>query len=111
MARPPRTARPERPAPRAVPPAAEPPAWLVWAAPLTAAAIVHGGALAGFFAADDLDFLARARGLDSTPWGWARPLPGMLRWRLFTAWFGVHPLPHLVLAWLFHAATAMLVAR
>lgn len=91
--------------------APEPPAWLTWLAPLAAAAIVHGGALGGFFAADDLDFLARARGLDTTPWGWARPLPGRLRWELFTNWFGVAPLPHLLLAWLLHSASALLVVR
>jgi len=85
--------------------------WLLVVAPLVAAALVHGGALAGGFAADDLDFLARARGLDATPWGWARPLPGVVRWRLLTAWFGVQPLPHLLLAWALHAASALLVVR
>ena len=80
-------------------------------APLVAAAIVHGSALGGFFAADDIDFLSRARGLDPTPWNWSRPLPGALRWELFTAWFGVRPFPHLLLAWLLHAASALLVAR
>ena len=90
---------------------AEPPAWLVVLAPLVAAAIVHGGAITGFFAADDIDFLSRAVGRDRTPWGWARPLPGVLRWRLFTGWFGVHPLPHLALAWFLCAGSALLVAR
>jgi hypothetical protein len=103
---------PQRPQARpAAGPIAEPPAWLVWLAPLLAAALVHGNALTGFFAADDLDFLARARGLDATPWGWARPLPGRLRWELFTSWFGVEPFPHLLLAWLLHAVSALLVAR
>jgi hypothetical protein len=92
-------------------PAPVPAAWLVGLAPLAAAAIVHGSAVAGFFAADDLDFLARARGLDPTPWGWARPLPGQLRWQLFTSWFGMRPFPHLLLAWLLHAGSALLVAR
>ena len=87
------------------------PAWLVALAPLAAAVFVHGGALTGFFAADDIDFLSRAVGVDRTPWGWARPLPGMLRWRWFTAWFGVHPFPHLALAWLLHAGSALLIAR
>ena len=89
----------------------QPPVWLVWLAPVVSAAVVHGGALGGFFAADDLDFLMRARGLDPTPWGWARPLPGRLRWECFTAWFGVQPLPHLLLAWLLHASSALLVTR
>ena len=93
------------------PPAWEPPAWLVLAAPPIAAAIVHGAGVFGFFAADDLEFLARVRGLSLTPWGWSRPLPGRLRWEAFTAIFGVHPLPHLLLAWLLHAASALLVAR
>lgn len=108
--------RPAAPTVRTARAAAAGPAWepgLAWvvAAPLLAAAIVHGGALAGFFAADDLDFLMRARGLDATPWSWARPLPGWLRWEAFTAWFGVTPLPHLALAWLLHAGAALLVAR
>ena len=76
-----------------------------------AAVIVHGGGVRGFFAADDLDFLSRALGLDPTPWGWARPLPGAWRWQLFTAWFGVQPWPHLLLAWLLHALCALLVLR
>ena len=92
-------------------PGVEPPAWLVLLAPLAAALIVHGSALGGFFASDDLDFLARAKGLDTTPWGWSRPLPGRLRWELFTAWFGVQPFPHLLLAGLLHAGSALLVAR
>jgi len=105
--------RPRTPSPRPAKHAAtpEPPLGLVVAAPLAAAAIVHGAGIGGFFAADDLDFLARARGLDPTPWSWARPLPGMLRWRAFTALFGVHALPHLLLAWLLHALAALLVAR
>ena len=104
--------RPAPASPRRQPlPAWEPPAWLVLAAPLIAAAIVHGAGVLGFFAADDLEFLARARGLSATPWGWSRPLPGQLRWQAFTAGFGVHPLPHLLLAWALHAASALLVAR
>ena len=109
--RPPRrAARPEerRTAP---PPAWQPPARFVLVATVVAAILVHGDGVRGFFAADDLDFLSRARGLDPTPWGWARPLPGAWRWQLFTAWFGVRPLPHLLLAWLLHAASALLVAR
>ena len=90
---------------------ADVPSWLVALAPIAAAVLVHGGALTGFFAADDIDFLSRALGLDRTPWGWARPLPGVLRWRWFTAWFGVHPFPHLALAWLLHVGSALLVAR
>ena len=105
-----------QPAPATVPRAesrrsVQPPAWTVWAAPLMAVAIVHGGALGGFFASDDLAFLARSRGLASTPWGWARPLPGVWRWTLLTAWFGPTPLPHLLLALVLHAASALLVAR
>ena len=102
---------PQRAGPRPATPAIEPPRWLVVLAPLAAALIVHGNAVNGFFAADDLDFLARARGLDATAWGWARPLPGRFRWELFTAWFGVQPFPHLLLAWLLHAGSALLVAR
>jgi hypothetical protein len=105
-------ARPVPVSPRRNPPPAwEPPAWLVLAAPPIAAAIVHGAGVLGFFAADDLEFLARVRGLSLTPWGWSRPLPGRLRWEVFTAIFGVHPLPHLLFAWLLHAASALLVAR
>src|SRR5262245_62369823 len=106
-----------RPAPRPPERRAEgPPPWqpsvsLVVVATVVAAILVHGDGIRGFFAADDLDFLSRARGLDPTPWGWARPLPGAWRWQLFTAWFGAKPLPHLLLAWLLHAASALLVAR
>jgi hypothetical protein len=99
------------PARRRPSPVPQPPAWLVVALPPLAAAIVHGAGVFGFFAADDLEFIARARGLSAAPWGWARPLPGELRWRALTAWFGVQPFPHLLLAWLLHAASALLVAR
>lgn len=111
--------KPRRAAPPATPRAAakqaaaawSPPAWLLWLAPLAALLIVHGGALAGFFAADDIDFLMRVRGLDATPWPLARLLPGAWRWQGLTALFGATPLPHLALALVLHGASALLVTR
>lgn len=88
-----------------------PPAWLVWAAPIAALLAVHGGALAGFFAADDIDFLMRVRGMDATPWPLARLLPGAWRWQAMTAAFGAQPLPHLALALALHGASALLLTR
>ncbi len=104
-----RSRPPRHPVRRPAAPVVEPPAWLGLVVVVMAAVIVHGDGLRSFFAADDLEFLSRARGLDPTPWGWARPLPGALRWQLFTAWFGVQPWPHLLLAWLLHALSALLV--
>jgi len=78
---------------------------------VASAAIVHGAALTGGFAADDFDFLLRARGLDPTSWTWARPLPGVIRWSVFTAVFGVHPLPHLLLALGLHVGSALAIAH
>lgn len=100
------TAAPTRPAA-----AWEPPLALVWLAPLVALAAVHGGALGMFFAADDIDFLMRARGLDATPWPLARLLPGAWRWQGMTALFGATPLPHLALALALHGACALLATR
>ncbi len=110
------TPAPQRAAPpRAAAPTARaawtPPLALVRAAPLVALVAVHGGALSGFFAADDIDFLMRARGLDPTPWPLARLLPGAWRWQAMTALFGANPLPHLALAFALHGACALLATR
>lgn len=111
-AKPRRTASPTAPRPTPKPPAPwSPPMALVWAAPLIAVVAVHGGALSGFFAADDIDFLMRAKGLDTTPWSLARLLPGAWRWQGMTALFGANPLPHLALAFALHAASALLTTR
>jgi hypothetical protein len=81
----------------------------VWVLPLVAMAVVHHAGPGSGFAADDLDFLARAMGRDEAAWPLARPLPGQWRWTLLTAWFGAQPAPHLWLAFLSHAASTLLV--
>jgi len=101
---------PPRVAPRSAA-AWTPPVWLVWSAPLVALLAVHGGALNGFFSADDIDFLMRARGLDTSAWPMARLLPGAWRWQAFTSLFGAQPLPHLALALALHGASALLLVQ
>jgi hypothetical protein len=97
---------PSPPAERA---GAELPVWILPLAVVVVVAIVHGSAMAGFFSGDDFDFLLRARHLDPAQWSWARPLPGVARWLLFTRWFGVDPRPHFALALLLHALSAWLL--
>ncbi len=99
------------PATQPKPAAWQPPVALLWAAPILALLLVHGGAVRGFFAADDIDFLMRARGLDPTPWPLARLIPGAWRWQGMTAAFGATPLPHLALALALHGLTALLATR
>ena len=49
---------------------------------LAVAAAVHAPALRTFFAQDDVTFLARARGIEPTPWSLARPLSEGWMWRM-----------------------------
>jgi hypothetical protein len=82
-----------------------------WTIPLVAAVVVHASALRTFFAADDVTFLSRARGLEPTHWTLARPLSEGVTWRLLYAAFGLHPLPyHLFLLGLHLANTALVYA-
>lgn len=76
---------------------------------LLAVALVHVAALRTFFAQDDITFLARARGLEPTPWSLARLLSGALRWRLMNALFGLNPLPYHLLNFALHLANVALV--
>lgn len=86
--------------------------WLPWAGlalALALAAWVQASALRTFFAQDDLAFLARARGLDSSPWPLLRPLAGAWRWEAFAPWFGLDPLPWHAVNLAFHLANTALV--
>jgi hypothetical protein len=77
-------------------------------AALTCTAIVHWSALGTFFAADDITFLSRARGLEPTPWSFARPLSEGLAWQALHAGFGLDPFPyHLFILALHLGSTAM----
>ena len=91
----------------AIPPGAI--AILAWAIPLLAALVVYASALRTFFAADDVTFLSRARGLEPTHWTLARPLSEGVTWRLLFAAFGLHPLPYHVFLLALHLVNTALV--
>jgi hypothetical protein len=81
-------------------------------APLVIAAcvlLVHHTALRMFFAQDDVTFLSRAKGLESTPWSLARPLSEGWTWRALVTVFGLRPLPYHLLTMALHLANALLV--
>lgn len=103
--------RASRPRPNGTTVAWSPPTIALLLATTLVAAIVHGGALTGGFASDDFDFLMRVRNADLAAWGWARPLPGLVRWSMLTTVFGAQPLPHLLFAFLLHAGCAALLVR
>jgi hypothetical protein len=77
---------------------------------LAVGALVHWPALRTFFAQDDVTFLARAMGLEPTPWSLARPLSTGVTWRAAHALFGLNPLPYHVLNLVLHLTSAALVA-
>ncbi|MBI5711607.1 MAG: hypothetical protein HZC42_15080 [Candidatus Eisenbacteria bacterium] len=83
-------------------------AWFALASALLLAALVHWPALRTFFAQDDITFLARARGLESAPWSFARLFSGAPRWALFDALFGLDPLPYHAANLLLHLANVAL---
>ena len=76
---------------------------------LATAAAVHAPALRTFFAQDDVTFLARARGIEPTPWSLARPLSEGWMWRMLHAAFGLHPLPYHLFNFALHLANTALV--
>src|SRR2546425_4468748 len=76
---------------------------------LAIAAAVHAPALRTFFAQDDVTFLARARGIEPTPWSLARPLSEGWMWRILHAAFGLHPLPYHIFNFALHLANTALV--
>src|SRR5213593_2161375 len=76
---------------------------------LAVAAAVHAPALRTFFAQDDVTFLARARGIEPTPWSLARPLSEGWMWRMLHAAFGLHPLPYHLFNFALHLANTALV--
>lgn len=75
---------------------------------LAVAALVHLPALGTFFAQDDLTALARAAGIEPTPWGY-RPLSAVLAVRLQHAAFGLAPLGYHVVNLALHLANVALV--
>ena len=92
---------------RAIPP--EIARWLALPSALAITLLVHLPALRTYFAQDDLVFLARVRGLEPWPVSFGRLLSGPLRWRLFGAFFGLHPLPYHVASLLLHLANVALL--
>ena len=88
--------------------------WTWWplalAVVLAVGALVHWPALRTFFAADDVPFLARASGLEPTPWSLARLLSVAITWRAAHALFGLNPLPYHVVNLVLHLTSAALVA-
>lgn len=76
---------------------------------LAAAVLVHLSALGTWFAQDDVSFIARARGLEPTPWSLARPLSEAVAWRGLVALFGVRALPMHAFTLALHLANVALV--
>lgn len=77
--------------------------------PILAAVLVHAPALDTWFAQDDVSFIARARGLDPTPWSFARPLSEAITWRTLVALFGLNPFPYHLFNFGLHLANVALV--
>ena len=82
---------------------------LAWTLPLVATIVVHGSALHTYFAADDVTFLSRARGLEPTPWTLARPLSEGVTWHLLFAAFGLNPLPYRLFTFALHLLDTTMV--
>ncbi len=76
---------------------------------LVCAALIYAPALNMFFAQDDVTFIARARGLERTPWSMARPLSEGLVWRMLYAMFGLHPFPYHAFNFVLHLINVALV--
>lgn len=92
---------------RAIPP--EVARWLALPSAIAITLLVHAPALRTYFAQDDLVFLARVRGIEPWPVSFGRLLSGALRWRLFDALFGLHPLPYHVANLLLHLVNVALL--